>query len=209
MKTIVKHPITHEIIEQARSYHEFNQWVEELYAQEQTTNGDNSPAKLEYTKLNIQRTNRLNKRAEVVPEVGELVKKIDRSQVWLVITEGWCGDSAQVLPYIHKIAELNPLVQVKVIPRDEYPEIMDAFLTNGSRSIPKIIFLDADSLEVYGEWGPRPAAIQEIHIAEKKNPEIGVEQANLNLHRWYTKDKGTHIQEEVAEILRGITKGRA
>ena len=203
MSTTIISPITQEVIDQAYSYVTFNSIVEKLLERDEVTDENNTESNLNYTRLNLQRTSRWDKRGVILPEVEAVVKEISRPQTWLVITEGWCGDSAQILPFINKMAELNPLISLKVILRKEHPEIMDQFLTDGkSRSIPKIIVLDSETLEVSGDWGPRPSESQKRYLEERANPEIGGKEASKNLHTWYAKDKGVTAQLEFAQILK-------
>ena len=190
-----------EIIEQALSYGSYNRRVNELYARNETTSGDNREVMLQYTRLNLQRTNRIEKRGSIIPEARVAVKANKAAQIWLVITEGWCGDSAQILPYLNKMSDLNPRISLKIVLRDEQPELMDKFLTNGSRSIPKLIVLEAETLEVLAEWGPRPKEAQNLYVAERSDAEIGAKKADQNLHLWYAKDKGKSTQHEIAELL--------
>lgn len=205
MKTITNSPITREIIDQAMSYEAFNNLTITRFEEGRTTNDDNSDGMLSYTKLNIQRTNRIEKRGDINEATSAIIDGITNQQIWFVITEGWCGDSAQLLPYINKMVELNSNIDLKIVLRDEYPEVMDAFLTNGvSRSIPKLIILDADSLEPLGEWGPRPKSVQERYMNERANESIGGKQASQNLHLFYAKDKGALLQEEFRDLLTSI-----
>jgi len=202
MKTISKSPITREIINKAMDYETFNQFTVSRLKEGRTTNNDNSESMLNYTRLNIRRTSRIDKRGELTSETATVIKNIDRPQIWFVITEGWCGDSAQLLPYLHKMAELNRNIRLKIVLRDEYPEVIGAFLTNGvSRSIPKLIILDAESLEPIDEWGPRPDSVQEIYLKERADESIGGKQASQNLHTFYAKDKGALLQEEFQSLL--------
>lgn len=204
METIIKSPITREIIDQAMSYEQFNSLTQSLFEEGRTTNDNNSQSMLDYTKLNLSRTNRIDKRGLISEETAEVIQDIEHPQTWFVITEGWCGDSAQLLPYIHKMADLNNNVDLKIILRDEYPEVMDAFLTNGvSRSIPKMVVLDQE-LTPIGEWGPRPVEVQNQFLADKDDPEIGMDQAKKNLHTFYAKDKGAQIQEEFRTLFRRL-----
>jgi len=142
--------ITDLVLDKAHTYESYNELIESLFIDQRTTNEDNSESNLNYTKLNIQRTSRWDKRGKLDEELISLVKNISSDQIWLVITEGWCGDSGQVLPFINKIAELNDHIDLKFLLRDENPEVMDEFLTDGSRSIPKLIILDKESLNVLG-----------------------------------------------------------
>lgn len=203
MSTTIISPITQDVIDQAYSYSTFNSIVEKLFERDEVTDQNNTESNLNYTKLNIQRSSRWDKRGIILPEVEKVIKDINRPQTWLVITEGWCGDSAQILPFVNKMAELNSLITLKVILRNEYPEVMDAFLTDGkSRSIPKVIVLDTETLEVLGDWGPRPLETHRRYLEEKINPEIGGKEAAKNLHIWYARDKGITSQKEFAAVLK-------
>lgn len=175
MSTIKESVITHKIIEEALEYEAFNLLTNTLFDESRTTNDDNSEGMLEYTKLNIQRTNRIDKRGVIREDIQSLIRQISGNQIWLVITEGWCGDSAQILPYIKKMTEFAENIELRIILRDKYPEVMDAFLTDGkSRSIPKVIVLDAQTLEVLGEWGPRPAQVQKNIYQKKLIPKLAL-----------------------------------
>ncbi|GAB5409370.1 MAG: thioredoxin family protein [Balneolaceae bacterium] len=197
--------ITPEIIKEAYSYSAFNELTESLVEEGRTTNNDNSEGMLNYTRLNISRTHRWDKRAKISEETNEIIHSVSIKQVWLVITEGWCGDSAQILPFINKMAELNSNIELKIILRDQYPEIMDEFLTDGkSRSIPKVVVLEADSLEVLGSWGPRPVETHKMYLSERVDPEVGGKKAAENLHIWYARDKGVTTQLEFTSFIKEL-----
>jgi hypothetical protein len=202
MGTAIINPITKTLIEESYTYEAYNQKIEQLFSDGRTTNDDNSESKLGYTKLNISRVNRWDNKAVLIDETISTISKIDRKLTWLVISEGWCGDSAQILPFINKMSELNENIDLRVIFRDEHPQVMDQFLTNGvSRSIPIIAILDSETLEILGKWGPRPIDVHQRYLEERKNPEIGGKEASKNLHLWYARDKGRTIQEEFLKAL--------
>uniref|UniRef100_UPI004047FBB8 thioredoxin family protein n=1 Tax=Roseivirga sp. TaxID=1964215 RepID=UPI004047FBB8 len=105
-----------------------------------------------------------------------------------------CGDAAQNLPFIHKMAEINPKIEIRVILRDEHPEVMNEFLTDGGKSIPKVIGLDPESLTVLGDWGPRPAVIQAEFLENRQTQAKSSSEFTEHLHFWYAKDKGITLQ---------------
>jgi hypothetical protein len=203
MNEPVNSAITSELLEKAFTYQSFSELVERLHNEHKLTGGEVTPAMLNYTKLNIQRTHRIDKRGKLLDETLKLLSDIKRSQIWLVITEGWCGDSAQILPYIAKMADASEQVSLRIILRDEHPEVMDQYLTNGiSRSIPKIVLLDEHTLEPLANWGPRPEAAHSIFMKERDQVEIGPQKAAENLHIWYARNKGSLIQQEFGEVLK-------
>ena len=132
---------------------------------------------------------RLDKTIQLTEETIAKIKDVKEPQTWLVLTEGWCGDAAQNIPVIHKIAAENPNINFKLVLRDENLELMDAFLTNGGRSIPKLIVLNEEK-EVINTWGPRPTtATQMVADYKAKNGSLDAE-FKENLQVWYNKNKG-------------------
>jgi len=156
---------------------------------------------LEYSKLNMARMNRLDKTIELIPELKELVEQIDTSQTWLVLTEGWCGDAAQIVPVFDKIAQLNSNIELKFLLRDENRELMNWYLPNGkSRSIPKLIVVD-ENLEELFNWGPRPKALQEMFYHLRANV-INDDTIKEEMHKWYAYDKTITTQKEILELIK-------
>ena len=118
-----------------------------------------------------------------------------------MIAEGWCGDAAQILPMLHKIAEASNKIDLKIVFRDENEALMNNFLTNGSKSIPKIIILD-NQQNVINSWGPRPSiATKMVLDFKEKNGQLD---ANFkkDLQIWYNKDKGNTTQEDLIKLLK-------
>jgi hypothetical protein len=129
-----------------------------------------------------------------------MVKEISSSQIWMAITEPWCGDTAQNLPYIYKIAELNPSIRLRVILRDSNPEIMDRYLSEtGARSIPKLVAFDESGNELF-QWGARPKEAQEL-VVKLKNEGMEKEKFLEQLHIWYGRDSGRTLEKEFLQLL--------
>ncbi len=108
----------------------------------------------DYRKLNFQRSSRLEKTFVPSEETRQIFSNIIKKQKWILITESWCGDSAQNLPIIAKLAELNSLIDFKIVLRDSNLDFMDLYLTNGGRAIPKLIVFDENDNELF-RWGPQ------------------------------------------------------
>lgn len=117
-----------------------------------------------YAKYNAERAETVAKTFEVSDDLRSLLKAIRHEHTWMVITEDWCVDSAFLLPVIAAMAEQNPLIQLRIVPRDTYPDIMDQYLTNGARSIPKMVVFDEHGEELF-QWGPRPQTVQAVRDA--------------------------------------------
>lgn len=191
-----------ELLASAYSYAEYWQLIRSLTAQEKTTGDNHSPDMLHYTQLNVQRMERQDSQNILTPETREALANISREMVWLVIAEWWCGDVAQNLPAIHQMALAAPAVELRIVLRDENPDLMNQYLTNGSRSIPILICLDAKSLRPLGHWGPRPAPAQQILLDFKADPRGRDTHAfHQELHLWYARDKNATIQRELIALL--------
>ncbi len=195
--------ITPRVIENGMTYREYRELITNLLSQNKTTGENQSAQLVDFTRLNDQRMSRLDKTIKLTEETARVLRDIGRRQTWLVLTEGWCGDAAQNVPLIAKMAEVNDKINLKFILRDQHTDIMDAYLTNGGRSIPKLVALDADSLEELFNWGPRPGPAQEMIMDYKKHPE-GRERSEVyrQVHKWYADDKSHTAQQEIIRLIR-------
>jgi hypothetical protein len=155
---------------------------------------------LEYTKLNIKRSERIAKTYQVSDELKSVLKGINKPQLWMVLTEPWCGDSAQNLPYIAIMADINPLIELKIVLRDENPDIMDLYLTNGTRSIPILAAFDSEGNELF-KWGPRPQEAVEL-VKNAKALGKSKDQFIEELHLWYGRNRGKAIESEFITLLK-------
>src|SRR6266404_8678958 len=182
-------------IEKAMTFTEYTKLIDDLLAEGKTTGPNQSAAMYNYGKLNRQRMLRLEKTVILKESLTRKLLNVKRKMIWLVLTEGWCGDAAQNVPIIEKIAARSGNIETRYVLRDENPALMDRFLTGGARSIPKLIAIDAATSEVLGTWGARPKAAQDYFLKLKAE---GLEKPLImeNLQRWYIQDKGLSIQNE-------------
>ncbi len=154
----------------------------------------------EYINLNQRRMHRVEKTYIPSAEIISEVKNLKHKTYWLVLTEHWCGDASQTLPALNAIAEISEgKIEMKLVYRDQNDDLMNAYLTNGTKSIPKLIQLD-EHFNVTGIWGPRPSIAQKMVKELKSNPATAATYAN-ELHLWYAKDKQQSMEKEVAQLL--------
>lgn len=158
-----------------------------------------NPDYFNYTKLNWSRMNRWLKKGEILPQVKEKIQSIQERQEWIVITEPWCGDASHIVPFIHMMAELNPLIHVDYELRDAEPFRINDYLTNGGKAIPKLIIKNADGKEL-ATWGPRPADCQTLY-KEMHDNKVPIEEVKIRLQNWYNEHQGVEIQEEITALL--------
>ena len=194
--------ITAELIASAMTYPEYKSMIAQLLSENKTTGANHSESYLDYTRMNVQRMNRWDKTAKVSPGLEKIVSSISSPQVWLLITEAWCGDAAQSIPFIAKLAGMNARIELKFVLRDENPELMDAYLTEGARSIPVLIALSADLGKELFVWGPRPKFLQDRLKAYKLDPQnITPKEFADGTHLWYARDKNKAIAEELTPLI--------
>ncbi len=202
------------ILENAYSYKGYRNLIDRLFSENKATGSDHSMAMLNYTSLNIARMNRLDRKGRLTEATRLIMKKIHEPLTWLVITEGWCGDAAQIIPVLNHMAKENEQINLKLVLRDKNLPLMDEFLTNGGRSIPKVILVNTNTLEVLGDWGPRPSPAQTLVMNGKKQGQATEdsslkqeikEETSKQLHLWYARDKTVTIQAEFSTVLSKLT----
>ena len=187
-------------LQTAISYSSYRTLVSDLIASGKSSGPIQSEDLLNYSKLNDRRMTRLDKTIQLSHETLLALKKNDKPITWLVLTEGWCGDAAQALPVINKIANESDLITLKIIFRDEHEQLMSQFLTNGGKSIPKLLVLNSQN-KVLNTWGPRPNTATKM-VQDYKNKYGQLDAAfKQQLQVWYNKDKGVNIQEDMLGLL--------
>jgi len=187
-------------LDRSMSFSEYLALIDRLLIDGKTTGPNQSEAMYGYGRINRRRMARIAKTLELEPEIASAVALSDVDTTWLVITEGWCGDAAQNIPVIEKVAAANHHIATRYILRDEHPELMGRFLTDGLRSIPKLIGIDNATGKVLGTWGPRPEAAQE-YFREMRAAGVASSLLHENLQRWYLADRGRSVQFEIAKLL--------
>ena len=159
---------------------------------------------INYTKLNYSRMKRWLANMELDEELAETIKGIKGKQHWIIITEPWCGDAAHSVPFLVRLAELNPGFTYELQYRDREPSLIESYLTNGTRGIPKLIVRNEAGEDLF-TWGPRPAGAQEL-INSLKEKETSMEDRIMALQQWYNIDKGQSLQEEIKKELNELAK---
>ncbi len=190
-----------EALLQSHTYTEYRAMVSGLLTEGKSTGTEQSDELLHYSMLNEARMNRLDKKMVVTEDVIRSLLSLKKEYIWLVISEGWCGDAAQILPILNKMAVIAPGIDLKIVFRDQNPMLMDGFLTNGARSIPKLILIDANTMNVLGSWGPRPKGASELIKSYKLQYGAIDETAITELQLWYLNDRGLSTQREISQIM--------
>ncbi|MNK14888.1 hypothetical protein D3C87_330190 [compost metagenome] len=183
------------------SYAEYRNHVSQLLLEKLSTGDTQSEDLFNYSTLNEVRMNRLDKTIKIPQEIKDKLANLKKEYLLLVISEGWCGDAAQIVPVMNKIAEESSKLELKIVLRDENVTLMDEFLTNGARSIPKLILVEKDTHIVRGSWGPRPHGALKLILDYKEKFGVIDQEAKTELQKWYLQDKGISTMEEIVVLL--------
>ncbi|MES2487895.1 MAG: thioredoxin family protein [Bacteroidota bacterium] len=183
------------------SYTEYRQHVTALLKEGLSTGDTQSEALTHYSTLNEVRMNRLDKTVTIPGELADRLAALKKEHILLVISEGWCGDAAQILPVINKLALANANLNLRIVLRDNNPELMDEYLTNGSRSIPKLVLVEKEGLHARASWGPRPHDAARLIFDYKAKFGVIDEDAKTALQKWYLHDKGHSTLHEIILLL--------
>jgi hypothetical protein len=140
----------------------------------------------------------LLKRVSIPPELSARVEALGGHWRLLVLSEDWCGDSINILPIVSRLAESVSNMDLRLLKRDENPDIMDAHLTGKSRSIPIVILLNQRFQEC-GWWGPRPFALQ--RWVEEKGMKLDPAERYREIRSFYARDRGATTIEEIVSML--------
>jgi len=197
--------INSSIINSVLTYNEFmDEFAKQINVSDINTLNDYDKNFYDYRKLNYQRSIRLEKTFIPNDETKQIFSKINQPLKWVVITETWCGDSAQNLPVIAKLIQLNDNIDLKIILRDSNLEFMDLHLTNGSRAIPKLIVYDESDNELF-QWGPRPVEAQNL-FSRLKNAGMPKADINKELHLWYGRNRGKEVEKEIVNLIKRLAR---
>lgn len=183
------------------SYVEYRSHVSQLLLEKLSTGDTQSEDLFNYSTLNEVRMNRLDKTIKIPQEIKDKLANLKKEHLLLVISEGWCGDAAQIVPVMNKIAEESSKLELKIVLRDENVTLMDEFLTNGARSIPKLILVEKDTHIVRGSWGPRPHGALKLILDYKEKFGVIDQEGKTELQKWYLQDKGISTMEEIVVLL--------
>ena len=186
-------------LRQTLNFDQFYALTELCVKKGSTTGKELTSIRIDSTKLNLQRMNRLMKTTQLLPLWEELDTKKTEKLRWVILTEAWCGDAAQIVPVLHKIADKR-LIRMELILRDEHPEIADKYLFNETRSIPRLICFDTETGEELGVWGPRPQEAQEI-VEKAKYNGIPHDEWVIYVQNWYNQNKTVSLQNELFSFV--------
>lgn len=195
MNTVIK-----DSLQGSMSYATYRNLVKILVEEKSNSGIEKNEDLASFTVLNDKRMNRWDKTLKISDESKDKLSHFNENITWLVITESWCGDAAHIVPVLFKIAEFIN-INFRVVLRDDNLELMDMFLTNGARAVPKLVMIDNVSGEVLNTYGPRPSEATQMVIDYKAKHGVITPEFKEDLQHWYNKDKGQNIVHDITEML--------
>lgn len=186
----------------SHSYEEYRTLMADLLKVGKSTAVEQTDERAHYSELNESRMRRLDKTMKITDENIVKLNSLNKHYIWLVLTESWCGDAAQILPILNKmVVQSDGKIDMKLVLRDEHEELMNHFLTNKGKAIPKLIIIDKETGSVVADWGPRPQGA--VNLIKKYIEQFGTidETAKADLQLWYLHDKGVSTQNEIIQLL--------
>ncbi len=199
MKEIIAKSLTNSI-----SYEAFRKLVSKLLQENKSTGKEQSNDLLNYSILNDRRMKRLDKTIKISKTNQQNLQNAKGSYIFLVLMESWCGDGAQTLPILNKIVTFLPNTELKIVLRDQNDDLMNLFLTNGGKAIPKLIILSKKDFTILANWGPRPSIATKMVLDYKEKNGSLDDGFKKNLQIWYNKNKGITTQKDIVELIQKI-----
>lgn len=181
-------------------YNEYRNLFDNILNNPQPPAPYNDALYFDYTRLNQSRMNRWEKQMELDPQLVEKLEGLEHPQHWIIITEPWCGDAAHIVPFLVRMAALSPKITYDLVLRDTPPFLIEQYLTNGTKSIPKLIVRNAAGEDLF-IWGPRPAGAQQV-MEEMKAAQADFDATKIALQNWYNANKGQEVCTEIAALLK-------
>lgn len=157
---------------------------------------------LNYVRLNRSRMKRWDAQMVLDKRLVKQLEQISQPQHWIIISEPWCGDAAHIVPFLVKMLEQNELITYEIQLRDTAPFLIDQYLTNGGKAIPKLIVRDEAGDDIF-VWGPRTISAQKLanDLKHANAPKAEILDA---LQRWYNQDKGESLCMELSILLKEL-----
>lgn len=183
-------------------YSEYRKLVTDLLKIEKSTGNEQSKELTYCTLLNETRMNHIEEAFELSDKAIEILKSLKKEYIWLVIAESWSDDCAELLPVLHSIAAASEAkIDLKIVFRHENEELMQFFLTNKAKAIPKLIVIESATGDALAHWGPRPKGAADIFDAYQKNNKPFDEIFKQEMQSWYLHDKGKTTEGEIIDMM--------
>jgi len=124
---------------------------------------------------------------------------------FLVVAEDACGDSANTIPYLARLVEAVPTLDLRIVNSAEGRWVMDSHQTEDGRgATPTVVLLDEQGAE-RGCWVERPYVLRKL-VAEVR---AGTVAGNLMevVTAWRREDQGRSTINDLLDLLDAAAAG--
>ncbi|WP_026478149.1 thioredoxin family protein [Alkaliphilus transvaalensis] len=146
--------------------------------------------------INREKTLEIYKGIEVDEDLLNKIKSINRPVHILAFAEIWCPDCIINVPAVQKISDINPQINVYILPREGYEEHLSNYKLAGKVKIPTFIVLD-ENFEELGAFIETPTLLRNL-VAKGNQVEIIVAKRKYR--------KGEYIKDTIKEITNIILR---
>ena len=150
------------------------------------------------TARHVEWTRNYEQAATTIAGVAPRVRALRGRWRLLVVAESWCNDALNSVPYLARLAESNPAIEIRLLRKSEAPELLATHPFDGREATPLVLLLD-DQLIERGAWIERPGPLRElIKSKEGRVCEDTLKEAVLE---WRRADAGRTVVDEVLTMI--------
>ncbi len=118
----------------------------------------------------------------------------------LVVAADWCPDSYHIVPYLARLAQEVPGLQLRVVSTGPGKAVQEAYRTpDGRTATPVVLILNQDFQEE-GCMVERPTALEQLYLAHHARGESNAE-AHEEAMAWYEHNHGVATLSEIVDRL--------
>lgn len=194
--------VTKEQLKTALNFQEYLDFTQHIIDNKTPAAPYDDSKMMQYAIDNLARMKHVLDTISIEKKLYNHLSNLQKKLVWVILTEPWCGDAAQTVPALAAFANISPNISFKILLRDSNLEVMDMYLTNGGRSIPKLVCIDKEKWQELGTWGPRPQTLQQRVLAQKENTELSFGEKVRQIQAWYEENKTHDLQLEFIDLLK-------
>lgn len=148
---------------------------------------------------------RHSEQAVVAPDVLATARGLMGKWRILVVAVDGCSDSANTIPYIAKLVELVPSLEMRIVAPGPGTAVMEAHRTpDGRAATPTLVVLDTDGNDI-GCLVERPSALQQLAVNARAAGTIDA--FARDKQKWYDADAGASVVREMVAVLQAAATG--
>jgi len=144
-------------------------------------------------------------RAEVPADLLERARAVTGTWRILAVSIDSCSDSVSTIPFVAKLVEQVPSLEMRLIDPTAGRAITEAHRSPDGRAATPTLLLIGESWQEAGCWVERPAALQTWFLEKQK--ELPQRQLIEQKMDWYRDDAGRETVREIVELLEAAAAG--